>query len=344
MNSKRKVNVAVVGLGFMGVTHLRAYQRIKSARIVAVCDAKHLPINGVLAGVSGNISGPDALDLGTAVKVYPSLVKLLADENVDLVDLCIPTPLHHPQALAALRAGKHVICEKPMARTSKQAREIVDAAATAKSFFMPALCMRFWPGWSWLKQAVQRNIYGKVLAARFRRVTEPPSWNRRGYFNGKDSGGALLDLHIHDADFIQFLFGRPLSVFASGLSRFSGAMDHVVAQYAVAGGATVSAEASWLMNDGYGFSMAYTVNFEHATADYDNTRGKDKLRVLENGKRPRVIECHGSDGYDAELHYMIRSIQAGKPPTTVTAQDGLRSVEICEAAEESIKTGKVISL
>lgn len=206
------------------------------------------------------------------------------------------------------------------------------------------MCMRFWPEWTWLKQAVERNTYGKVLAARFRRVSEPPLWNRKRYFNGAESGGALLDLHIHDTDFIQFLFGRPLSVFASGLTRFSGAIDHVVAQYKVAGGATVSAEGSWLMNEGHGFSMAYTVNFERATADYDSARGKETLRVFEDGKPPGVVKCDGPDGYGGELRYMIESILAGTPPTVVTAQDGLSAVEICEAAEQSIKSGQVISL
>ena len=156
-----------------------------------------------------------------------------------MVDLCVPTPLHVPQSLAALRAGKHVVCEKPLARTAAQAREIVSAAAQSKGFFMPAMCMRFWPGWSWLKELAEKQTYGRLLAARFRRVSAPPGWSRDTYFKGGESGGALLDMHIHDADFVQFLFGRPKSVYATGQSRYTGAIDHVVCQYHVAGGATV---------------------------------------------------------------------------------------------------------
>jgi predicted dehydrogenase len=343
-SAARKVNVAVVGLGFMGTTHLKAYQQIESARISAVCDAMRLPVNGVLPGISGNITGHDALHLGSEVRAYGSLDEVLADPGVELVDLCVPTPLHHPQAIAALRAGKHVICEKPLARTAVLAREIVDVAKSAKGFFLPAMCLRFWPEWAWLKHTVDRNTFGKVLAARFRRVSEAPGWSRGSYFKGDESGGALLDLHIHDTDFIQYLFGRPLSVFASGLTRFSGAIDHVVAQYQVASGATVSAEGSWLMTAGHGFSMAYTVNFERATADYDSVRGAEALRVFEEGQPPRVIKCEGPDGYGQELRHMIESILAGTRPTVVTAQDGLSAVEICEAAEESVKTGQVVSL
>ena len=252
--ANRKVNVGIVGLGFMGITHIKAYQQIKDARIVAVCDAIRPPVNGVIAGVSGNITGSDAIHLGRGVKVYPELAELLADADVELVDLCVPTPLHPPQAIAALRAGRHVICEKPLARTSALARNIVQAAKSAKGFFMPAMCMRFWPGWAWLRELSERKTYGKVLAARFRRVSAPPGWSRASYFKGGDSGGALLDLHIHDTDFVQFLFGRPLSVFSTGLSRFSGAIDHVVTQYEVRGGAPVYAEGSWLLDSGFGMS------------------------------------------------------------------------------------------
>jgi predicted dehydrogenase len=340
--SKRKVNVAVVGLGFMGITHIKAYKQIPDVRLVAVCDAVRLPEKGVLAGVSGNISSPDAIDLGKDIEVYQNLDDLLANHEVELVDLCVPTPLHAPQAIAALKSGKHVICEKPLARTSTIARDIVKAARSAKGCFMPAMCMRFWPGWAWLKDLVANKTYGKVLTARFRRVSAPPGWSRASYFKGGDSGGALLDLHIHDTDFVQFVFGRPQSVFSSGLSRFSGAIDHVVTQYKVRGGATVYAEGSWLLTSG--FNMSYTVMFERATLDFDSARGAEALRLDEEGKPPRVIKPEGVDGYVGELRHMIQAIQTGKRPTVVTAQDALSAVEICEAEEESVQTGRVVKL
>jgi predicted dehydrogenase len=340
--SNRKVNVAVVGLGFMGVTHIKAYQQINSARIVAVCDAVRLPVNGVLGSAGGNIGDQNAVDLGRKIKAYRSFDDLLADPEVELIDLCVPTPLHAPQATAALRAGKHVICEKPLARNPAIAREIVQAARRAKGFFMPAMCMRFWPGWAWLKEVAVKKTYGKILAARFRRVSAPPGWSRNTYFKGADSGSALLDLHIHDTDFVQFLFGRPKNVFSTGLSRFTGAVDHVVTQYQVPGGASVYAEGSWLLMQG--FNMGYTVMFERATADFDLARGAEALRLDEQGKPSRILKLKGPDGYSGELRHMIQAIQTGKPPTIVTAQDGLGAVEICAAEEKSVKTGRVVAL
>ncbi len=342
--ASRHVNVAVVGLGFMGVTHIKSYLQIPWARLVAVCDAVRLPVDGVLPGVSGNITGSDAIPLGKEVKVYRQIEELLANPEVELVDLCVPTPLHPAQSLAALQAGKHVICEKPLARTSALAREIAVAAVAAKGYFMPAMCLRFWPEWVWVKRALEKNSYGKPLAARFRRVSEPPGWSRSTYFKGDESGGALLDMHIHDTDFVQFLFGRPQAVVSTGLSRFSGAIDHVVTQYYVDSGAIVHAEGSWLMNSGHGFNMTYTVNFENATVDYDLSRGAEALRVFEEGKPARTVKCDGPDGYIGELSYMIEAIQTSAPPTVVTAQDGLAAVQICEAEEKSIRERAVVSL
>ena len=339
------VNVGVVGLGFMGVTHIKSYQKIPGAHIVAVCDAFRLPKDGVLTGVSGNVADGDAVRLDMAkVKAYSKLEDLLADPSIQLVDLCVPTPDHPAMVLAALQAGKHVICEKPLARTAHLSRQIVEAVRVARTYFMPAMCMRFWPGWAWLKQTIDAGTYGKVLAARFRRVSGPPGWSRANYFKGSDSGGALLDLHIHDVDFVQFCFGRPRAVASLGQQRFSGAIDHVVTQYHVPGGASVYAEGSWLMSEGFGFSMTYTVNFERATADFDGGRGADALRLFEDGQSPRTVPCEGGDGYIGELTHMLDCIRNGTPPTVVTAADGLSAVEICEAEEQSVQTGQVIAL
>lgn len=341
----KTVNVGVAGIGFMGATHIKSYLKIPGARLGAICDAVRLPVNGNLSGIAGNIGDGKPLQLDmTQVKAYSKFDDLLADPAIDLVDLCVPTPQHHPLCLAALQAGRHVVCEKPLARTPALCRDIVAAAAKAKGFFMPAMVMRFWPEWAWLKNAIHQQTYGKVLAARFRRVSSPPGWSKASYFKGEDSGGALLDLHIHDTDFVQFCFGRPRGVYSVGTTRFSGASDHVVTSYQVASGIPVTAEGSWLMTEGFGFNMEYTINFEKATADYDLGRGADALKLYEDGQKPRVMTCGSEDGYVVELRHIIESIQQGTPPSIVTAADGLSAVEICEAEEKSIKTRRVVRL
>jgi len=340
--SSRKVNVAVVGLGFMGVTHITAYQTLPAARLVAVCDSVRLPVNGVLAGIVGNVSSSGDINLGRDVKVYRTLNEVLADAEVEMVDLCTPTPLHPEQCIAALKAGKHVLCEKPLALASPAAREIVNAARSAPGFFMPAMCMRFWPGWSCLKQIVAERKYGKVLAARFRRMSERPGWSKGTYTQGDSVGGALLDLHIHDTDFVQYLFGRPASVFSTGVMGAGNSVEHVVTQYHYPGGPNVYAEGSWLLTKG--FSMSYTLLCEHATLDFDLARGAEALHVTEEGKPPRPVTFDEPNGYAPEIRYMLESIQSGKPPSVVTAADGLSAIEICEAEATSVRTGQVVAL
>lgn len=209
---------------------------------------------------------------------------------------------------------------------------------------MPAMCLRFFPEWAWVRAAIVDGRFGKVLAARFRRVAEPPGWGQANFLDGAKSGGALLDLHIHDADFVQFCFGRPLAVRAHGYSKISGAIDHVVSHYEVAGGALVHAEGAWCMTPGFGFNMSYTVNFERATVDYDLARGADALKVAEAGQGSRVLKLDQPDGYVGELRHFAEAIAAGVQPTVVTAADGVSSVEICEAEEQSIRTGERVVL
>ncbi len=341
-NSNRTVNVAVVGLGFMGVTHIKAYQQNPAAKIVAVCDSVRLPVNGILAGVKGNVASSGDLDLGRELKVYRTLDEVLADTTVELVDLCVPTPLHPEQSIAALKAGKHVLCEKPLALTSTRSRDIVAAVKSARGFFMPAMCMRFWPGWAWLKQIVDQKTYGKIQAARFRRMSETPAWSKGTYSQGNTSGGALFDLHIHDTDFVQFLFGRPASVFSSGVTRNDNSVDHVVTQYNYADGPAVYAEGSWLLAKG--FNMSYTLLCERATIDFDLARGAEALQLTEEGKETKTVTPAAGDGYGGEIGYLLQCIQNGSAPTVVTAEDGLSAVEICEAEEQSVKTGKVVSI
>ena len=210
---------------------------------------------------------------------------------------------------------------------------------------MPAMCMRFWPGWSWLKKVVQEKTYGKILAARFRRLSEMPTWSKQGTYSGgtMDIGGALFDLHIHDTDFVNFLFGRPSKVFSTGVMlQPGGSVDHVVTQYIYPDGPLVYAEGGWLLTKG--FSMAYTLLCEKATLDFDLARGPEAMQVIESGQAPRTIKYDGPDGYTEEVRYVVQCATRNELPTVVTAEDGLTALEICEAEESSIRSGAPVKL
>ncbi len=340
-----KIRVGIVGTGFMAVAHIRAYQQVEGMEIAALCNPSGRHLDGDFSEVHGNVGSDEPVQLDmTHITAYRDLGELLADESIDLIDITTPTFLHHEQALAALASGRHVLCEKPMARTGEDAREIAAAAKNATGFFMPAMCLRFWPEWKWVKSAVEDKRFGRVLSARFRRVAEAPAWGQNTFLDGKKSGGALLDLHIHDADFVRFCFGEPKSIYAQGHRKVSGEIDHVLAQYEVQCGAAVSAEGSWAMTEGFGFSMEYTVNFERATADFDNTRGEDCLKIFEEGKKPETLKLNAPDGYVGQIAYFAKCIREGRAPSMVTAADGAGSVELCEAAGRSIESCEIVAV
>jgi predicted dehydrogenase len=345
-SAKKQFNIGLAGLGFMASTHIKAYRQLPNAIIHAVCNPSGRNLDGDLSKVMGNVGSPDPVRLDMSqVKATRRFEELLDDPSVDVVDICTPTYTHVEMALAALKAGQHVICEKPLARSFAEAKAIADAAETSQGMFMPAMCIRFWPEWAWLKQAIDQERYGKILSARFRRVAEPPGWGQAHFGSGEKSGGALLDLHIHDTDFVQCCFGRPLAVYSQGYSKTTGAIDHVVTQYTTRSGAIVHAEGTWAMTPGFGFNMAFTANFERATADYDISRpAGEALKLYEQGEPPKAIKPDGADGYVGELAYFLGCIERGVRPSVVTARDGASAVEICEAEEASVKSGQLVAL
>ncbi|MDP6678996.1 MAG: Gfo/Idh/MocA family oxidoreductase, partial [Verrucomicrobiota bacterium] len=211
------INIGIVGLGFMAAMHIRAYRQIDGANVAAICDLDPERLKGDFTEISGNIDADDPIKLDmSVVKAYQDFNDLLADDSIDAIDICTPTRTHLRMAKPALASGKHLICEKPLARTVAEAEELAAAAEEANGQFMVAMCLRFWPQWAWLKEAVDSGRYGKVQAAHFQRIAEPPAWGQAIYFDGETSGGALFDLHVHDTDFVQHVFGRPKSVYSTG--------------------------------------------------------------------------------------------------------------------------------
>jgi predicted dehydrogenase len=330
------IRIGIIGLGFMGRMHIGAYQKIEGARIVAIADQDPKRARGDFSGGWGNIAGSaEALDMA-GITGTTDLQALIGSPDVDIVDICVPTPAHEGLAVAALRTGKHVLCEKPLALDVASADRIADEASRASGFFMPAMCMRFWPEWAWLKEAVDGGRYGRVTGATFRRVASmPPGW----FANGALSGGAILDLHVHDTDFVFHLFGMPDAVFSRGYAKTTSRTDHIVTQYLYdRGPAIVSAEGSWCMADGFSFTMRYTVNFERATADFEV--GRVPELVVSAGSQSERIDLPG-DGYEGELAYFVNCVRAGRRPVRVTAPDAVAGLRILEAEQRSIESGTI---
>jgi predicted dehydrogenase len=345
LTTPKPVRVGVVGLGMMGRTHLDCYAKMPGVEVVAVADRNAERRSG-RAAAEGNIDGQamGSFDLASdAVAKYADAADLIADEAVDVVDICVPTPGHQQVGLAALAADKHTIIEKPLARTHTQAVELADAAEAAWEragvVSMCAMCMRFWPGWQWLAEAVADGRFGRVTSASFRRVASFPGGGFYG--DGEASGGALLDLHIHDLDFIRHAFAGhaaadEIAVSAAGYTQHSGEIDHILTRLTLPPGAAnvsdkalVYAEGSWTMTPSYPFTMRYTVTFDLATADFDLARDNGPLRVYADGKESTPALPDGM-GYEPQLEYFVKCVRLGEPAAKVTLRDAAESVALAE--------------
>lgn len=335
--------IAILGLGFMGLTHYKAYQAIDSAQVTTIASRSPEKAAGQVADVAGNIGGdlPAQLPMDQ-IHGTTDPHEAIRRDDVDIVDICLPTPMHHEYVLAALAAGKHVICEKPLGATVAEAEPIVAAAEKAEKtgrFFMPAMCMRFWPAWQWMKQVHDEQTFGPLHSATFiRNTSAPDGWFR----DGRLSGGAAMDLHIHDTDYIHWLLGPPQAVTSRGYTGPSGAIDHLATFYHYAEVPLVHAEAAWTLAPGSGFLCRATLNFKHATLLFDMAGEGSGLQLARDGACERV-DCPSHDGWEGQLRYFVECVQRGERPTIVDGRAALASMRTVEAECRSIAEGRTVT-
>ena len=349
-NEMKQVKVGIVGLGFMGTTHWGVYKGMKNAKITAIADVDAKKRKGDVSAVVGNIGGGDnskPLDL-TGVTVYESALALINDADVDVVDICVPTPFHADIVCAALAAGKHVFCEKPLCRDAAQLKRIVAAAKKAKGFFNVGLCVRAWPEYRHALEYYRSGKAGKMKSATFKRISPSVDGNawRNWFMDGKMSGGALLDLHVHDADQVNCFFGLPRSVTAVGAAGVvsKGGVDHVVAMYDYGNGKLVMAEGGWAAAKGTPFEMSFTIVCEKATIKLDAS-GYHIYPVKGKPITPKLDVKAGPTGWHQELTYFVNCVAKGVRPDKYQTLDSIvDTMKLIFAEERSAKTHKTIRL
>ncbi len=302
------MKLAVIGLGFMGLTHLRALQAIPNADVVVVASDNPDALTGDLTGVAGNLGvAGERFDFSSVAK-YADWTEAVNDARAEAVDLCLPTHLHEPAAVAALEAGKHVLLEKPMALTGAAADRILAAARAAGRTVMIAHVLRFFPDYVPLIELHRSNELGPLRSAVFRRRCAAPNWGDWLPDPAK-SGGAVLDLLIHDVDMALHLFGAPRALSATGHEDRARGIDVATAQLHYAEGGTAIVTGGWHHSGGYPFSMEYTVCYDGGTVDYSSA-GRPPTLYRANGETV-VLERPGTDGYQAEIEYFVECVAGG---------------------------------
>lgn len=313
------LKIGLIGCGFMGTMHANCYNALEGVCVTAVADVRPEKAE-TLAKLSG-------------AKVYADGMRLIAEADVDAIDICLPTYLHASHAEAAMRKVKNVFIEKPVTLTAEESERLLEVQKETGAGVQVGQVIRFWDEYVWLKGLIDSEKYGKVKNAMFRRLSPRPDWAWEGWvLDAKRSGGALQDLHVHDADFMLYAFGEPKkfeTVRAHGGDENSYVMT--VCDY---GDFAVSLEGSWDFPSDYPFEMYFRVKFERAVAEYSH----EGLKLYADGtccevtleKKQLSVSGGGNisdlGGYYNELEYFTDCLKAGKTPERAGLADATASV------------------
>ena len=337
------LKVGIVGFGFMGRMHYRCWRQLKEVTVAAICDSNPGALENV-AKNRGNIAGAEGdVDL-TGVRCYDSYEQMFRHEQLDAVSITVPTHLHASSTVAALDAGLHVLCEKPIALTLDEGRQMIEAAERQGKTLQIGHCVRFWPEYAKAKEIVDSGRHGRVLAVTLQRLAATAMRKSHSWFlNEATSGGMPLDLHIHDTDFIQYLLGMPHAVSSSGVRGTDGGLTHMVTRYGYDDDKLVVAEGGWGMTPSYGFDMRFHIVLERATIAFDYQR-KPTLRLCPAEGEAVEPPCGDGDGYSRQIAHFVQRIRGENVLPVITPQDAWNSLKIVLAERESAKTGHTITI
>lgn len=317
------MKIGIIGLGFMGATHLGAISKLVDVDVVAVCARDPRSLSGDLSHVGGNLNREAGVHDFSNIRKYTEWEELVRDPDLDAVDICLPTDAHAPVSLAAFAAGKHVLCEKPMALTKEDCTRMIHAAAQHRRVLMVAQVLRFWPEYQYLEQFV-KDESRSISSATFSRRAAAPNWSR-WLMDESRSGGAILDLLIHDIDQAISLFGLPEEVTANRL----GDGDGISATLTYSQNLKVQIEGGWFHAD-TPFAMEFKIQTQTSELDFTS----EGLRL--NGTK---VELPASDAYETELAYFVECCRTNKQPALCLPQDSARGVELALLLKQSRALG-----
>jgi predicted dehydrogenase len=328
------MKVGIVGVGSMGTTHAAGWTETPAEIVGFAAETQQ---------EAGKIS------MQYSTKVYPTLEAMLPD--VDVVDLCSPTHLHYEMALKAAAAGKHIICEKPLARTTRQAREIVMACQNAGVQLLVAHVVRFFPEYALARSAVAEGQIGKPGVIRLQRGSYRPKKPAGNWFLDEvKSGGILMDLMIHDYDYARWVAGEVETVSARRVTErhLEAPVDYGLVILTHRSGALSHIAGAWAYPP-----PTFRTHLEIAgdrgliEFDSDGTAPIQNLILKTAGAEAPDVALPSSpvseSPYTTQIKEFYTALADGKP-ARVSATDGLAAVQIAEAAIESAHSGQPVML
>lgn len=335
--SAAHVRVALLGAGFMGQTHARAWSATDGGAVAVV--------------VARSAARARALADTVGARWTTDVSSVLSDDGVDAVDIAYPTFLHRTHALDAIRAGKHVLVEKPIAASVHEGEEMASAAEHGGRILMVGHVLEFWPEYAYVREMVRRGAWGRPLALEATRLSTPPDW-AAWLTDPNLSGGVIVDLSVHDFAFANALLGAPSALWTAGVARPGPRYDQHTTVVSHAG-AVASITGSEMMPAGFPFTAGFRLVLEEAVVEYsfraagagvESGQATNVLRLWGGQGPARVVEVAQHDPFQAEVACFLAAVRSGEPPDRGTPADAILALRVALAASESMRTGSVVAL
>ena len=300
------LKVGLVGVGGISGAHIPAWQSMEDVELVALCDVR-----------------PEQMTRYPELRRYTNMDDMLAKEQLDILDICLPTYLHADAAVKAMERGIHVLSEKPVSLKTEDVHRLYETAKRNNVRFMVAQVLRFWPEYIYLKEIYDSGRYGKLLSGRMARLGHMPGWSWDNWMKDESRSGLVpFDLHIHDLDFMVYAFGKPKQVSSFRARRSDQDVFTAVYQF---DGFYVDSEATWYAAP-YPFHATYRFQFEKALIVLDGALtvyevdGKT-FTVGADGGETGGIELPPTNAYANEIRYFADCVKAGRDADRVKEEE-----------------------
>ncbi len=288
----------------------------------------------------------------SSLSCYDNLDELVADPTLDVIDICLPPSAHANAAVKALGAGKHVLCEKPMSLTVADCQRMVRAAQLADRLIMIGHVLPMFPEYACARKLISGGKYGSLIGGSFKRVISDPLW-LRDFYDPHGCGGPLLDLHIHDAHLIRYLFGMPKSLISQGRTR-GEVVEYCNTMFEFADPRLVVSATSGVINQqGRTFTHGFEIHLEKATLLYDLAvlGGEGKLlmpfTVLDpRGKvlTPALGEHDEISPFVAEIKEVVKAVRTGVPSPILGGDLARDAIILAHKQTESVIKGRRVKV
>jgi predicted dehydrogenase len=287
----------------------------------------------------------------TGIARYADFDAMLADPSLDMIDICLPPAAHAAMAIAALKAGKDVLCEKPIALNPGDAVRMVQAAEKAGKLLSIGHVLAFFPEYHFGYESIASGKYGRLLGAHFKRVISDPVW-MKDFYDPDKCGGPMLDLHVHDAHFIRLVCGMPKAVQSVGTMR-GEVVERFSTQFVYDPPRMITAASGVIDQQGRPFTHAFEIYLEKATLFFEYA-GLPKVGdivtpltvLLDNGKvlRPKLGSGDPPDAFVAELSEVVRAVRTGAPSPLLAGALARDAVILCQKQTESVRRGRAVKV